>query len=157
MQHSCCAGFVFVRGLVAIHGIVVVVCGSQCRSAMPPAATADSLGSGDAWHQGATPFLGSICPSAIVAISKIFAILVSLMPITVLSLAFALPDTIVTALFVRSGHVVVSDVIIRSCYMQHCCNARLCCKVPKMTLSAILLPSLFSSKKGNGNGTNGGM
>jgi hypothetical protein len=48
MRRCCHAGFVFVHGLIAIHCIVVVVCGGQRRSAMPPAAAADGLGSGNA-------------------------------------------------------------------------------------------------------------
>jgi hypothetical protein len=38
----------FVHGLVPVHGIVVVVCGSRPRPAMPPATAADGLGLGNA-------------------------------------------------------------------------------------------------------------
>jgi hypothetical protein len=48
MQRCCHAGFVFVCSLVAIHGVVVVIYGGQHRSAMPPAAAVDGLGSGNA-------------------------------------------------------------------------------------------------------------
>ncbi len=155
-------------GLVTVHDVVVVICSGGHRSAMPPAAAADGLGSGDARHQGATAVLGGVCPSAIIAVCNIFTILVLLIPITDLSLAFAFPDAIVMALFVGSSSIVIRDVVIRSGCTQHCCNARLCSKVPKMPLSAMSSTSSFScvsvctatfvngKKEGNGNGDEGG-
>ncbi len=45
------------------------------------------------------------------------------------------------AIFVRSCRVGISDFIVCSCCVLHCCNTRLCGKVPKMPL---LLTSSFA-------------
>ncbi len=111
---------------------------------MPPAANGNSFGSGNARHQGTTPILGGVCPSSLIAKHSVFAILALLMPVTILSLSFALPDAIVMAHFVGSSHAVVPYIVVYSRYMQHHCNAHLCGKVPKMPLSAMLLASSFS-------------
>jgi hypothetical protein len=89
------------------------ICHDPCRHCRQP------WGLGDARHQGATPVLGGVCPSTIVPIRGIFAILVPLMPVTILAHTFALPDAIVMAHFVRSARVVVRDVAVCSCCTQH--------------------------------------
>jgi hypothetical protein len=48
LQCCCCTGFVIVHSLIAIHGIVIFICGGCRRSTMPPAAAADGLGLSDA-------------------------------------------------------------------------------------------------------------
>ncbi len=79
-----------------------------------------------------------------------------------------MPDAIVMDLFVRSGQVVIRDVVVHSCCKQHHCDNRLCGKVLKMPSSAMLLVSSFSCvlvrtaafvygvEEGNGDGNKGG-
>ncbi len=167
MLHSCCAGVVVVRGLVTLHaacnlvitcGIIVTLALFLCATLLPYTVLLLLSAAVDADLPCPLPPL----PSAIITKHGIFAILVSLMPVTILSLAFALPDAIVMAHFVGNSRVVIHDIIVCSCCMQHCCDARLCNKLPKMPSSTISLGSSFSCvlvhtlasvngrKKGNG-------